>query len=277
MTNPLIDSSTDIRNIYHQHPNSVGDEFVKGGGWEKGLTAVEAGEEIGDGVAKGDWAKVALGGVGAGLDMLCASTDPIGYFSGQLASWMMEHLEPLRKVLHALTGEPEMIRAYAATWANIGKEMSAVSTDYAAAAEGTGWVWGGPASEAYRSQARHVANLVQAAAGAADTLHTAATMAGELVAGIRITVRDLIAALVGELVDLTAEELATFGLATPAVVAQAAEETARVTSRVGKMLLKLKEAIEGLEVLLAALRNMLDGVYGELSALAESKHVEVVS
>jgi hypothetical protein len=41
------------------------------------------------------------------------------------------------------------------------------------------------------------------------------------------------------------------------------------------MLLKLKEAIEGLEVLLAALRNMLDGVYGELSALAESKHVEV--
>ena len=274
MTNPLIDSGTDIRNVYPQHPSS---EFVKAGGWEKGLTAVEAGEEIGDGIAKGDWAKVALGGVGAGLDMLCAGTDPIGYFSGQLASWMMEHLEPLRKVLHALTGEPEMIKAYAATWANISKEMAAVSAGYTAAAEHTSWAWGGPASEAYRSQARHVANLVQAAAGAADTLKTAATMAGELVAGIRITVRDLIAALVGELVDLAAEELGSFGLATPVVVAQAAEETARVTSRVGKVLLELKEAIDGLEWLLAALRNMLDGVYGELSALAESKHAEVAS
>jgi hypothetical protein len=192
MTKPLIDSNTDIRNIYQQHPASVSDEFVKAAGWEKGLTAVEAGEEIGDGIAKGDWAKVALGGAGAGLDMLCAGTDPIGYVSGQLASWMMEHLEPLRKVLHGLTGEPEMIKAYAASWAHISEELGAVSAGYAAAAEGTGWVWG-------------------------------------------------------------------------------------VTSRVGKVLLELKEAIDGLESLLAALRNMLDGVHGELSALAESKHAEVAS
>jgi hypothetical protein len=277
MTNPLIDSGTDVRTIYHQNPTSLGGEFVKAAGWEKGLTVVEAGEEIADGVAKGDWARVELGAQGAGLDMLCVATDPIGYLSGQLASWMMEHLEPLRKVLHALTGEPEMIRAYAATWANIGKEMGAVSGDYAAAAEGTNWGWCGPAGAAYRSQAHHVANLVKAAAGAADTLKTAATMAGELVAGIRITVRDLIAALVGELVDLAAEELGTLGLATPAVVAQAMEEIARVTSQVGKILTKLDEAIHGLEWLLAALRNMLDGVYGELSALAESKHAEVAS
>jgi hypothetical protein len=79
------------------------------------------------------------------------------------------------------------------------------------------------------------------------------------------------------LVDLAAEELGSVGLATPVVVAQALEETARVTSRVGRVLTKLAEAIHGLEWLLAALRNMLDGVYGELSALAESKHAEVAS
>ncbi|MGH3599603.1 MAG: EspA/EspE family type VII secretion system effector, partial [Pseudonocardiaceae bacterium] len=71
MTNPLIDSGTDVRNVYHQNPTSLGDEFDKAGGWEKGLTAVESGEEIGNGIAQGDWAKVALGGVGAGLDALC--------------------------------------------------------------------------------------------------------------------------------------------------------------------------------------------------------------
>ncbi len=78
--------------------------------------------------------------------------------------------------------------------AGISTEMGAVSAAYAAAAEATSWVWGGPASE-----------------------------------------------------------------------------------RGGQVLLKLQEAIHGLEWLLAALRNMLDGVYGGLSALAESKHAEVAS
>ncbi|HEY6425492.1 MAG TPA: hypothetical protein VIY28_20075 [Pseudonocardiaceae bacterium] len=270
MTNPLIDRNTDIHNIY-QDSNPLSGGIVQAGGWEKGLTAVEAGQEIGDGIAKGDWAKVALGGVGAGLDMLSAGTDPIGYFSGQLASWMMEHLEPLRKVLHGLTGEPDMIKGYAASWGNIGKEMGAVTADFAAAADGTSWSWGGQAGDAYRSQAHHVAELAHAAAGAAETLKTAATMAGELVAGIRITVRDLIAALVGYLVDLVAEEVCSAGLATPVVVAQGAEEIGRVTFKVGTFLVKLGDAISKLAWLLTALRDMLDGLHAEFSALAESK------
>jgi hypothetical protein len=271
VNNPLIDHNTDIRNIY-QNPRSLGGGLDKGSGWEKGLTAVEAGEEISEGVAKGDWAKVALGGVGVGLDMLSAGFDPIGYFSGQLASWMMEHLEPLRKALHGLTGEPEMIKGYAATWGNISQEVRAVSAEYAAAADGTSWFWGGVASDAYRSQAHHVANLTEATAGAADILKTAATMAGELVAGIRTTVRDLIAALVGYLVDLVVEEACSVGVATPVVVAQGVEEIGRTSLRVGESLLKLGDAISKLAWLLTALRDMLDGVHAEFSALAESKH-----
>jgi hypothetical protein len=260
--NPLIDNHADIHHVY-QDPYSMGGGLDKGGGWEKGLTAVEAGEEIGTGIAQGDWAKVALGGVGAGLDMLSAGFDPIGYFSGQLASWMMEHLEPLRKVLHGLTGEPDMIHGYAATWGNISTEMSSLSGHYAATANATSWFWGGPASDAYRSHAHHVTNLAQAAAGAADTLKTAATMAGELVAGIRVTVRDAIAC--------------TLGLATPVVVAQGVEEIGRVSAQIGESLIKLGKAISELAGWLAALRDMLDGVYAELSVLAENRHAEAES
>lgn len=276
MHNPLIDNHTDIHTVY-QDPSLLGGGLGTGGGWEKGITAAEAGEEIGAGIAKGDWAKVALGGVGAGLDLLSAGFDPISYFSGQLTSWMMEHLEPLRKVLHGLTGEPDMVNGYAATWGNISTEMSSVSGHYAAAADATSWFWGGPASDAYRSQAHHLANLTEAAAGAADTLKTAATMAGELVAGIRITVRDAIAALVGYLVDLVVEEACTVGLATPVVVAQGVEEIGRVSVRIGESLTKLGKAISELAGWLVALRDMLDGVYAELSALAESRHAEAES
>ncbi len=270
MTNPLIDRNTDIRTRYHD-PYSLGGGLDEGGGGEKGLTAVEAGEEIGVGIANGDWGKVALGGVGAGLDMLSAGFDPIDYFSGQLVSWMMEHLEPLRKVLHGLTGEPDMVKGYAASWGNVSTSMGAASAGYAAAADATSGFWDGPAGEAYRSQAHHVANLTEAAAGAADTLKMAATMAGELVAGIRTTVRDVIAALVGYLVDLVVEEACTLGLATPVVVAQGVEEISRVSVRIGESLTKLGKAISDLAGWLVALRDMLDGVYAELGALAESK------
>lgn len=279
MNNPLIDNHTGIRTIYPDLYSVSGglDKPDKGEGWEKGLTAVEAGEEIGAGIAKGDWAKVALDGVGAGLDLLCAGFDPIGYFSGQLASWMMEHLEPLRMVLHGLTGEPGMVRGYAATWGNISATIGSVSGDYTTTADATSWFWDGPASDAYRSQAHHVANLAQAAAEAADTLKTAATMAGELVAGIRTIVRDAIATLVGCLVDLAVEDACTFGLATPVVVAQGIEEISRVSVRIGESLTKLGKAISELAGWLGALRNMLDGVYAELSALAESRHAEAKS
>ncbi|MGH3854450.1 MAG: EspA/EspE family type VII secretion system effector [Pseudonocardiaceae bacterium] len=281
MNNPLIDNHADILSA-HPGLRSMsagfdGDRLDRGSGWEKGLTSVEAGEEIGEGIAQGDWAKVALGGVGAGLDMLCAGFDPIDYASGQLASWMMEHLEPLRLVLHGLTGEPDMVKGYAATWDNISTRMSSVSGDYAAAADATSSFWGGPASDAYRSHAHHVANLAQAAAGAANTLKTAATMAGELVAGIRVTVRDAIAALVGYLVDLLVEEGCTLGLATPVVIAQGVDEISRVSVRIGESLTKLGKAISELAGWLAALRNMLDGVYTELSALAESGHAQAQS
>lgn len=244
---------------------------LEGSGWDKGLTAVEAAKEIGDGVANGDWGKVALGGVGAGLDMLSAGFDPISYFSGQLASWMMEHLEPLRKVLHGLTGEPDMVKGYAASWDTISTDMGTVSAGYAAAAHATSGFWGGAAGEAYRSQAHHVANLTKAAAGAADTLKTAATMAGELVAGVRTTVRDVIAALVGYLVDLVVEEACTVGLATPVVVAQGVEEIGRASVRISESLTKLGKAISDLAGWLVALRDMLDGVYAELGVLTENK------
>ncbi|GLY67058.1 hypothetical protein [Amycolatopsis taiwanensis] len=75
--------------------------------------------------------------------------------------------------------------------------------------------WTGEAAARYRSQAHHIANLAIATSGAADTLKTAAEMASELVAGVRTIVRDVIASLVGYLLSLVVEKVASLGLATP--------------------------------------------------------------
>ncbi|MBB4686185.1 hypothetical protein [Amycolatopsis jiangsuensis] len=269
MSNPLIDSKSDINNAY-ENPDSLGGGFVEGDGWEKGITAIEAGEEIGTGIKSGDWVETGLGVAAAGLDVVSAAFDPIGYVAGQLASWMMEHLEPLRKALHGLTGEPNMVKGYAASWENISTEMGKVSQEYLKQAEQDTSSWTGGAAAKYRSHAHHVANLAQATAGAADSIKTAAEMASELVAGVRTMVRDVISSLVGYLVSLVAEEACSLGLATPVVVAQGVSEIGRAAAKVANFLIKLGRSISKLAPLLIALRDVLDGVYKEFRVLAQS-------
>lgn len=269
MSNPLIDSRSDINNAY-QDPSSLGGGFVEGDGWEKGITAIEAGEEIAAGIQSGDWIEVGLGVAAGGLDVVSAMFDPIGYAAGQLASWMMEHLEPLRKILHGLSGEPNMVKGYAGSWQRISGEMATISREYLDAAEGGTSFWTGEAAAKYRSRAHHIANLATATSGAADTLKTAAEMASELVAGVRTMVRDVIASLVGYLVSLVVEEVASLGVATPVVIGQGISAISRAATKVANFLLKLGKSISDLAPLLIALRDILDGVYKEFRVLAQS-------
>jgi len=264
MSNPLIDSKTDIGNAY-------GDGvFAEGDGWEKGITAIEAGEEIATGIMSGDWVEAGLGFAAAGLDVYGAATDPIGYFSGQLVSWMLEHLEPLRRAMHALTGEPGMVKAYGASWGNISTEMAKIGQDYVTEAEQGTSQWTGGGAAKYRSKAHQMSNYAQAAAVAANTLKTTAEMASELVAGVRTMVRDVISTVVGTLISLLIEEACTVGLATPVVVAQGTSAIARAAAKIGTFLAKLAKSVGSLSTFLVALRDLIDGVYKEIRTLAQS-------
>jgi hypothetical protein len=270
VNNPLIDKRSDIDNAY-EDASSMGGGFVEGDGWEKGITAIEAGQEIAAGIKSGDWIEVGLGVVAGGLDVVSAAFDPIGYAAGQLVSWMMEHLEPLRKVLHGLSGEPNMVKGYAGTWERIGGEMEAVGTSYTSAAESETSFWAGEAGGKYRTHAHHLGNLARSTVIASDALKTAAEMAAELVTGVRTMVRDVISALVGYLVSLVVEELCTLGLATPVVIAQGVSAIGRAAAKVATFLLKLGKSIAKLAPFLVALRDILDGVYKAIRVLAESK------
>jgi hypothetical protein len=95
-------------------------------------------------------------------------------------------------------------------------------------------------------------------AQAAETLATITEAAGMLVAGVRLMVRDAIAALVSRLTVYAAEEVASFGLATPLVVEQVSTLCASWAARIGKW---LKELVSSL--------SKLRGVAGRVGALLE--------
>lgn len=271
--NPLVEDGTDLRNNYLQDANpleNMGAPSQEGGpGFMAGITAFEAGWAIAEGIDKGDW-KIAVSGlVAGGLDVAAAAIDPIAYVAGQLFSWMLEHLEPARAALHALSGNPDMVKAYAQSWTNIETEMLNVSQEYTGAvtSETTGWT--GAAADAYRNDGAELAGICGGVAGAAHGIATLTLGMAEVVNGVRTAVRDILAAIAGSLVSWTIEIIASWGTATPLVIGQATAAIARIIAKVAQIMSKLSTAVGAAISLLVALRDVLDGLIRAMNALEE--------
>ncbi|KMS92006.1 hypothetical protein [Prauserella rugosa] len=273
--NPLVDSGTDARNEYDVLDNPVnaigGIAVLAGAGNPASLvlgaatgqfdnmtgdTVGEAGYNLSKGTAvqtvwdtvnqinDGDWASAVTSGLSVGVDVVGAAMDPIGAVAGQLLGWMLEHVEPLRLVLHQLTGEPNMVEAYGRTWQNVGNSLAG---DQAAIVEAFGQEtteWSGEAKMAYVGKLAQALTTMNAAASASFALESASMQMAQVVGAVRTLVRDVLADLAGGLVS-AAIQAATVVLAPNAV--------RTILQRIGSAALKIAEGIADLGVTITRL------------------------
>ncbi|WP_197321095.1 EspA/EspE family type VII secretion system effector [Saccharomonospora sp. NB11] len=277
MSNPLIEDDTDPDKFYAED-RADGDPFTKmdvpsqdgGTGFMTGITPFEAGWAVAEGIDKGDYKLAVSGLVAGGLDVASAISDPIGFVAGQVISWMLEHIEPARKALDDLAGNPDMVKAYSQSWTNVEEELTALGEDVKSAAPSETQGWTGGAADAYRAKAEELAGVFGGAAGAAHGLAGITMGMAEVVNGVRTAVRDLLASIAGSLVSWTIELLCSVGTAAPLVAAQATTAIARVTSMVGKLLTALGKAMTDAITWLTVLRDVLDGLLRAINAMQES-------
>lgn len=278
MSNPLVEGDTDPAEFYAEDDRD-GDPFTKmdapsqdgGTGFMTGVTAFEGGWAIAEGIDSGDWAVAVSGMIAVGLDVAAAVTDPIGYVAGQVISWMLEHIEPARKALDDLAGNPDMVKAYAQSWTNVEKELTAVGDEIRSVVPSETQDWLGGAADAYRKKADELAGVYGGAAGAAHGIAGLTQGMAEVVNGVRIAVRDILSSIAGSLISWTIELAASLGTAAPAVAAQATSAIARVVSMVGKLLKALGKAMTDAITWLTALRDLFDGLIRALNAWKESQ------
>ncbi|MFC4373091.1 hypothetical protein ACFO5K_03160 [Nocardia halotolerans] len=273
-TNSLVTPGTDHRNQYEPTesiyvgplyigPQPTNMEVTTGTpmGMGTGLTTAEAFWEISEGLEKGDIGLVVLGTAAAGLDIATAMTDPIAYIGGQIISWMLEHIEPARKALESVTGNPAMVKEYAASWVKIQEHMIAVRDDLETALDTGLTNWEGTAAAAYRAKATGLIVQADAAAGAAYGASVATLKMAEIVTGVRTAVRDLLSAVAGSMISWTIELMLSVGTATPLVIAQATTKIASVVAKVAKLMDGLKDAVTDLGAWAVVLKDLIDGVY----------------
>ncbi|NLU84368.1 hypothetical protein [Rhodococcus sp. HNM0569] len=260
---PFLGPTTTVENVSLPSSDSTG--------VATGVTSFEAGWQLGKGIAEGDIGAAASGALGVGLDVASAASDPIGYVAAQCLSWMLEHIEPAREALDNLAGDPAGVKEYAQQWTGIETELMSVrEAMLSAVASGTSQ-WSGAAADAYRAHAQSVADLAGGAAGGAHGISKLTEGMSEIVGGVRTAVRDLLSTIAGALVSWTIEILASVGVGTPVVVAQATSRIAQVVRTVSKLLKELGEAVTSATTQLTLLRDLFDGFYKSMQTLtAES-------
>jgi hypothetical protein len=225
-----------------------------------GIWLAEDIELIAQGVKNGSWIDVSLGTVSAGLDTLALVSDPIGALLQYGVAWIIEHVKPLSEALDRLAGDPAQISAYAQTWRNVAVSLRETADGWDRAVRWDTAAWAGEAGDAYRNWASQQVGAIGGLVKAAETMAVITEAAGMLVAGVRMMVRDAIATLVSRLITYAAEEVITFGIATPLVVEQVATLCASWAARIAKWLRDLISSLRSLHGVAGQIGELIDAL-----------------
>ncbi len=171
-------------------------------------------------IASGNWSEA---GAGAGLDVLGAIANPVDALVSTGVAWLMEHVQPLREALDMFAGDPAAIQAYAEQWRRHAQTVADNAVDLRNYVNNDTSAWSGQTGDAYRAQAAEQYDGVTASAASADGVANAVQTAGQVVAGVRVIVQELIAELVGIIIKRLpiwlASAGASLGLGLPLIIA----------------------------------------------------------
>jgi hypothetical protein len=185
-------------------------------------------------------------GVGGAADVITTLVDPIAALGSSVAGFLLDYLPPLVQMMDALAGNPEAVSAIAKTWSNISHQVSLGKSELDRATSQATQGWVGPAADAYRGMEHAFGELLDSIASACSAVSTGFEVASGIVKLVHEIVRQLIADLVGQLISAAVEEIATVGIGTPGVIAQAITKIAKYAIKARTWMKELTEGINGL-------------------------------
>lgn len=237
-------------------------------GYGAGIGVAESAMDAFNGISNGDWIGGGLGVLSLAGEIASAAIDPFGYLMSSVASFLMEHMQPLKDMLDAVAGDPPVIQSYSETWGNVAKKLEDTQVEFSNAVKNGTSGWTGEAADAYRKQATEQAEAISGAATAAGAISTVVMIFGEVVAFVREFIRQLIADAVGKLISWVLETVFSLGFGTPVVVAQAVTAIAEWAARIADKLKALGDAMRRASPLLGKLADVFEKIIKVLGKIA---------
>ncbi|MEV8436819.1 hypothetical protein AB0425_05550 [Actinosynnema sp. NPDC051121] len=237
-------------------------------GWATGISIAESAMDTFNGIKDGNWIEAGLGVVGLAADAAAMAIDPFGTLLSSAASFLMEHMQPLKDMLDWLAGNPPVIESYSTTWNNVATELGKIAEEYAAGVQRGTEGWTGSAAETYHANSKVHGDALAGAASAAGTVGTVVGLMGMVVAFVREMVRDLIADLVGKLIAWVLEAVFSLGFGTPVIVAQAVTAISKWAAKIAKVIQDLLNTIKKVSPMLKRLVEVFEKIMKVVGKLA---------
>ncbi|WP_410660874.1 hypothetical protein [Amycolatopsis sp. lyj-112] len=229
-------------------------------GYAAGIGVAESAMDAFNGISSGDWVGGGLGVLSLAGEIASAAIDPFGYLLSSVASFLMEHMQPLKDMLDAVAGDPPVIQSYSETWGNVAKKLEETQVEFSNTVKNGTSGWTGEAADQYRKQAAEQAEAISGASTVAGGISTVVMIFGEIVAFVREFIRQLIADAVGKLIAWVMETVFSLGFGTPIVVAQAVTAIAKWAAKIADKLKELCDAMRRVSPLLGKLVDVFEKI-----------------
>ncbi|GAB3449166.1 WXG100 family type VII secretion target [Actinophytocola sediminis] len=214
-----------------------------------GTGAVASAQALRDTVDGGGWIASGLN-VEAGLTALSATMRPVDAVAKAGLPWLTPKVQPLQEVLDRLAGNASVLRTFADAWQRVSPTVEQVGQQLTRTSSATAGQWQGVAGDRYRGRAAEIADVLHGSATTFAALSAVATRMGEVVAGARTQVNELITDLVNRLVSYVGQATAAEGGVTSNVMAQATSMVSSYTGPIADIESKLAQTVSNLEPLL---------------------------
>lgn len=264
--NELIDAGADYRNEYYQEDLFLNSDIgtpTGPDGEEPANAGILTGTVLGDGFEtyhlfkSGEQLEAIVKGISIAATAMDLGKaigsgnylDPFGWLGGQIMSWMLEHVEPMRKTLDALAGNPDMVGAYTNSWKEIATRLTEVAAGWAQSVESGTKEWVGDAADAYRAKAAEQVDRIGGWSANATVLSLLNEQLGKLVDTVRGLISGILSALAEVLVEVTIILLASAGTGAVAATARAMFGISSASLKISTVLADLAKAVFDLKEL----------------------------
>ena len=213
-----------------------------------GIGLADSFEGLVDSIHSEGWVDDLMAGAAFGLEVAATVMDPFRALLAGGLGWAMEHFEPLREMLDELTGIPDLVNSYAATWNNMAGALQYMANELKASLAADLPSWTGNSAIAYQALMVNNVDALSGLGGISAAMGAATMGAGNLVAFTREIVRDLIADLVARVIVWAVE--AIFVVTIPIIAAQIAAAVLKWAARILSYTTALISSLQNLKALL---------------------------
>ena len=181
--------------------------------------------------------------------------DPVGTIAGSVVEWIMQHVDPLKSWVNQLTGDSGQVYGMSASWDSISSSLASIAEELESATTNDFADMTGESVRAYGERQAVVYSAINGVSEASGAFGEALSKVADSVDSIHDAVVSAISDIVVTCFEVVAEEILSFGLATPVAEAQVAGKTSKWVNRIEPVLEVLMNALQAIMAVYAVMTS----------------------